>query len=201
MKRGFTLIELLVVIAIIAILAAILFPVFARAREKARQASCQSNLKQLALAFHSYVQDYDERVFGARLNVRGWTGALEPYIKNVQIFECPSWQGTGGWITRGASCGGCGNWTQVYWGGYAFANQAPYSSPGPPYANNRGCVNYYSSVKLAAYEYPAQQLLLFDATCPHGTDTNNWGLHQHRRHNDMYNAAFMDGHVKALKEY
>ena len=60
-KRGFTLIELLVVIAIIAILAAILFPVFAQAREKARQASCQSNLKQIGIAFKMYVQDYDEK--------------------------------------------------------------------------------------------------------------------------------------------
>ncbi|MCD6351947.1 MAG: prepilin-type N-terminal cleavage/methylation domain-containing protein, partial [Armatimonadetes bacterium] len=62
MRRGFTLIELLVVIGIIAILAAILFPVFARAREKARQASCLSNLKQLALGFLMYIQDYDERL-------------------------------------------------------------------------------------------------------------------------------------------
>ncbi|MFQ6098945.1 MAG: DUF1559 domain-containing protein, partial [Armatimonadota bacterium] len=60
---GFTLIELLVVIAIIAILAAILFPVFSRAREKARQASCQSNLKQLALGFLMYAQDYDEKFY------------------------------------------------------------------------------------------------------------------------------------------
>src|SRR5690349_12144108 len=60
--RGFTLIELLVVIAIIALLAAILFPVFARARENARRASCQSNLKQIGLGFHQYTQDYDDRL-------------------------------------------------------------------------------------------------------------------------------------------
>ena len=74
MRRGFTLIELLVVIAIIAILAAILFPVFAKAREKARQASCQSNLKQLALACLMYAQDYDEHFTGWLVRVRAAAG-------------------------------------------------------------------------------------------------------------------------------
>ncbi len=95
-RRGFTLIELLVVIAIIAILAAILFPVFAKAREKARQSSCASNLKQLGLAALQYAQDYDERMMyrfwrdpsGFALN---WvTGFLMPYTKNNQIYMCPS---------------------------------------------------------------------------------------------------------------
>ncbi len=111
-RRGlpaFTLIELLVVIAIIAILAAILFPVFAQAREKARQASCLSNLKQLNMASLQYVQDYDEtwpiaipagtqtfwRQFGRpeAFTLAGqsvWPVALQPYIKSVQVFWCPS---------------------------------------------------------------------------------------------------------------
>ncbi len=96
MRRGFTLIELLVVIAIIAILAAILFPVFARAREKARQASCQANEKQIALAVLMYVQDNDQR-FPAVYNDhngtfprRIWAEVIEPYVKNRQLFECPS---------------------------------------------------------------------------------------------------------------
>jgi prepilin-type N-terminal cleavage/methylation domain-containing protein/prepilin-type processing-associated H-X9-DG protein len=89
---GFTLIELLVVIAIIAILASILFPVFSRAREKARQTSCLSNLKQLALALDMYVQDYDEAlVFGwMPLQSYWYRTAIVPYVRNSQIFICPS---------------------------------------------------------------------------------------------------------------
>lgn len=109
-RSGFTLIELLVVIAIIAILAAILFPVFAQARAKARQTSCLSNTKQLALGFHMYAQDYDEmfpywswwyssdtggcprgdrpnacRQFGSL-----WFNAIYPYVKNGGVYTCPS---------------------------------------------------------------------------------------------------------------
>lgn len=112
-KKAFTLIELLVVIAIIALLAAILFPVFARARENARRASCQSNLKQIALGVLQYTQDYDERFPLARdangtaqtdtsmpgyyyvANNSGdrvihWMDFIFPYVKSVQVFGCPS---------------------------------------------------------------------------------------------------------------
>ena len=101
-RSAFTLIELLVVIAIIAILAAILFPVFARARENARRSSCQSNLKQIGLGVIQYVQDYDEKypirnhkgnpVLGATAATDA-TGAwvnLQPYLKSEQIYQCPS---------------------------------------------------------------------------------------------------------------
>ncbi len=95
-KSAFTLIELLVVIAIIAILAAILFPVFARARENARRSSCQSNLKQIMLGWHQYTQDYDETVVPMTLQGNSgssafvWPVILQPYLKNRQIFVCPS---------------------------------------------------------------------------------------------------------------
>jgi prepilin-type N-terminal cleavage/methylation domain-containing protein/prepilin-type processing-associated H-X9-DG protein len=100
-RKGFTLIELLVVIAIIAILAAILFPVLARAREKARSSSCQNNLKNIATAFKMYTNDWDEKfpapngaphdnqfTPGAEIP---WPVQLDPYIKNWQIFKCPSY--------------------------------------------------------------------------------------------------------------
>ncbi len=90
--RGFTLIELLVVIAIIAILAAILFPVFARAREKARQASCLSNVKQISLAMMMYLDDYDEQFVTCDAVYR-WYYPLQPYVKNGQVFKCPSLKG------------------------------------------------------------------------------------------------------------
>lgn len=110
-KRGFTLIELLVVIAIIAILAAILFPVFARARENARRASCQSNLKQISLGMLQYLQDYDEKFPVGALwpavtqtdstlpgyyyrNIDNqrvcWMDMIFPYVKSIQVFQCPS---------------------------------------------------------------------------------------------------------------
>ena len=108
-RCGFTLIELLVVIAIIAILAAILFPVFSQAREKARQATCLSNCKQIGLAALQYVQDYDEQFLGTwtwrdRPDLRsygpwqhlGWNAFLrwqvqsQPYLRNRQVYDCPS---------------------------------------------------------------------------------------------------------------
>jgi prepilin-type N-terminal cleavage/methylation domain len=98
-QRGFTLIELLVVIAIIAILAAILFPVFAQAREKARQAACLSNCKQMGLGIYQYIQDYDEvlpmggwrKGTADQANSQSrWYRDIYPYVKNVDIFTCPS---------------------------------------------------------------------------------------------------------------
>ena len=95
--RGFTLIELLTVIAIVAILAAILFPVFAQAREKARQTQCLSNARQLALAVQSYLQDHEEAFlpstnYAVPTNIpeRIWTRIIQPYVRDTGIFICPS---------------------------------------------------------------------------------------------------------------
>jgi prepilin-type N-terminal cleavage/methylation domain-containing protein/prepilin-type processing-associated H-X9-DG protein len=121
LRRGFTLIELLVVIAIIAILAAILFPVFAQAREKARMAACQSNLKQMGNAFMMYTQDYDElwpngnpgtwgdcTTLPNRMGWAGWVGnILMPYTKNTGIYVCPS-QPTRLAVNRDAGGAVCG---------------------------------------------------------------------------------------------
>jgi prepilin-type N-terminal cleavage/methylation domain-containing protein/prepilin-type processing-associated H-X9-DG protein len=129
LRYGFTLIELLVVIAIIAILAAILFPVFAQAREKARQASCTSNLKQVSLGIIMYMQDYDE-LYPDRVPCRDnspmeITGRVTPYIKNCGVWSCPSaqdrpvrtiWPCDGGYplgcpTTYGVGVGKNGNWS------------------------------------------------------------------------------------------
>ncbi len=100
-SKGFTLIELLIVIAIIALLAAILFPVFARAREKARQASCASNEKQIGLALLQYAQDYDERYPAglqkwAGAGGEGWAGDIYNYVKSTSLYTCPDDRTVGG---------------------------------------------------------------------------------------------------------
>jgi prepilin-type N-terminal cleavage/methylation domain-containing protein len=106
-RKGFTLIELLVVIAIIAILAAILFPVFAQAREAARKTGCTNNLKQLGTAVAMYTQDYDEKYPGlqsAAIN-RGWAGEIFTYVKNAGVYKCPD---------DASTCTGAGQVTVSY---------------------------------------------------------------------------------------
>ncbi len=176
MGRGFTLIELLVVIAIIAILAAILFPVFARAREKARQASCQSNLKQLALGMMMYVQDYDEkfpvwnRYEGADLWPLAPPAAIFPYVKNVQIYECPSADGYFDQTAPYFPSPVPADWGD-HWSVYSFHRTPPqYAFPGPVsrgygwnerlfhagYVGTRG-------LSLARVTQPAETLMIGDA--------------------------------------
>lgn len=140
-RRAFTLIELLVVIAIIAILAAILFPVFAKAREKARQSSCLSNLKQMATASLMYVQDYDEKLHGHIQGTRNtfypptgffldWQMQIHPYVKNNQMFDCPSW--TGSWAgpaARDTTLGYGLNYWMTYYYYYSTAQLSLITAP------------------------------------------------------------------------
>ncbi len=202
MKKGFTLIELLVVIAIIAILAAILFPVFARAREKARQTSCLSNLKQLALAFQMYAQDYDGRCAGLYIYTPTttyrvycgnsgdyiyWMDMLYPYVKNKQVFKCPSVSPSE--YTR-------------YWGGYGWNYSAGYvlNHPDPDRTGP-----WYEGVKLAEIEHPSASPFLADCTTWrfHPYYVLNYGVAGHdfwpMRHNEGDNFAFCDGHAKWFK--
>jgi prepilin-type N-terminal cleavage/methylation domain-containing protein/prepilin-type processing-associated H-X9-DG protein len=215
-REGFTLIELLVVIAIIAILAAILFPVFARAREKARTSSCQSNLKQLALGLVMYIQDYDEKFptyywgegNAGVPNSCTWWGGIYPYVKNVQIYTCPS-----------SNLGGHKTW-QVW-----INNNPAFNIPNIQinYGYNELIGNVSGGLKVANLSYPAETLVLADCTstwlggywqstdrphlrrvafargnapcgCPPDLTMNpDWALH-----NGGSNLAFADGHVKWL---
>jgi prepilin-type N-terminal cleavage/methylation domain-containing protein/prepilin-type processing-associated H-X9-DG protein len=129
--QGFTLIELLVVVAIISLLAAILFPVFARAREQARKASCQSNLKQIGIAVMMYVQDYDETYPARSMYSQGgttylWCDVLQPYAKNYQIWQCPDagpvYGATGRKYSYGMNTYGNGTYGTGSTFGYGFGN-------------------------------------------------------------------------------
>ncbi len=181
---GFTLIELLVVIAIIAILAAILFPVFAQAREKARQTACLSNTKQIGNALLMYNQDYDEVLPPAgnagTVQPNRFQHYLHPYLKSLQVWVCPSETRTG------LSEDGV-NQTQFI--PQATASGFPTSSGG--YGVNHNLVSYRfneSSVSLAQLEDAAGTFLLCDgATLKTGTDTGpdkdkpeNWNKHSLR---------------------
>jgi len=205
MKRqsGFTLIELLVVIAIIAILAAILFPVFARARENARKSSCMSNVKQLGMGVTMYVQDYDEAFPLRYQGTSGNTGVrwyplagqptylLEPYVKSTAAFRCPS-------VTA--------NWTT--WYGYNnMIGRTPAEGP----------------VTLSMVEQVADLVVLGDDQFgagwyyPPSGGTGNWGANfcktpgtgaagiqwgvnaPYGRHSEGVNVAFADGHTKWIK--
>jgi len=187
-QRGFTLIELLVVIAIIAILAAILFPVFAKAREKARQASCLNNVKQLALAYLQYVQDYDETLPMRNIDPNGssatrqwWPIGLNAYIKNSQAFICPS------------------NRT-----GHNLGIATSYAYNFCPLQNQ----------SLGNLKYPAETAVMMD--WPYGCIKYNWacpcaancvpnhtywpasGTAPTIPHNEGINVALLDGHAKWL---
>jgi len=220
-SKGFTLIELLVLIAIIAILAAILFPVFVQAREKARQTTCLSNLKQLTLAWTMYAQDYSETACPSYYYTDNWNlehawdftinwsnnttsdGLLTPYTKNSQINGCPSFI-----IPAGQASG-------RPFTGYAY--NASYVGGDPYNGANAWPANNYPSfpAKITQMQRPAETVILADSACMVKTgnvwnlsgnnylrapnDPSAYGCGQvHFRHHSVANVAYADGHAKAV---
>ncbi len=199
-QGAFTLIELLVVIAIIAILAAILFPVFARARENARRSSCQSNLKQIGLGALQYSQDYDEKVLPLRWAYTGQTimpfGALlQPYVKSTQIFKCPS--NTTNGIMQGT--GGSGGPAGIPDIPISYAANAGSGDPG----DLRPMVSLDanpSTVSMASLNNVATTILITEQkNNPYADLYNNGNAADLQGHLGTTNFLFADGHVKSMK--
>jgi prepilin-type N-terminal cleavage/methylation domain-containing protein/prepilin-type processing-associated H-X9-DG protein len=223
--RGFTLIEILVVVAIIALLAAILFPVFARARENARRTSCQSNLKQIGLAALQYVQDYDERYPYSRIGysssnpppaeyqkfIQGpfsdgskqvlWPEFLQPYVKSYQMFACPSRSRA----ISGVINGNYGMMTAIGIDNLAGTQQSLHSAaikaPALTYFI-MDCYSYVISYGGAWQFLPgvgnADMPAILDSHAD-GDTCHGYTIECHTsRHFDGVNVAFADGHVKWL---
>jgi prepilin-type N-terminal cleavage/methylation domain-containing protein/prepilin-type processing-associated H-X9-DG protein len=211
-EHGFTLIELLVVIAIIAILAAILFPVFARARENARRASCSSNLKQIGLAYMQYSQDYDEKL--PQNDTTGTTvfdGQLQPYIKSIQISRCPSAKNSNLvaysvnnwlWETWGVSIASIARPAEMIVSGDS-SQTGTGGSPRQWFLANTGAI-WSGGLPWFDWSDP-EQLLLVDGTKDQDAatwtgDPLNGDAMPRYRHFDGWNVLFLDGHVKFWKK-
>jgi prepilin-type N-terminal cleavage/methylation domain-containing protein/prepilin-type processing-associated H-X9-DG protein len=193
-QSAFTLIELLVVIAIIAILAAILFPVFAQAREKARQTTCLSNQKQLALGVLMYVQDYDE-TFPMSLYVQppnnGFAvyDAVAPYLKNVGIFVCPSYSPGIDWRSRLATVG-----LQPIT--FQFVSYVPNLGVFGEQLCNTPFRKQTPVTKLAAIPTPVDTVLFFDGYMKASPFLDFFNFLGHARHSEGVVLNFADGHAK-----
>jgi prepilin-type N-terminal cleavage/methylation domain-containing protein/prepilin-type processing-associated H-X9-DG protein len=190
--RGFTLIELLVVIAIIAILAAILFPVFARAREKARQTDCVSNLRQIALAAFMYVQDYDERLpCYYTVDSKLWLGFLYPYNMNLQIYLCPSAATVTGWGSATTAWDWYGwDGSYAYNGNFYGASTAQIQQPASTYL-------FGDAVWIDSWPDPiAEPYPPLAPWTPEVGSTSGMGRITIDRHNGGVNVVLADGHAK-----
>ncbi len=202
-KRGFTLIELLVVIAIIAILAAILFPVFARARENARRSSCQSNMKQIGLGFAQYTQDYDS-ILPPSAGGPGpssdngapngsWAQRMQPYLKSTQIFACPSnTQNTK--VQDGGALGAPLNYAAIP---ISYAVSVHYAGFNPESPNAESIIQA-PSTKILMAETTSGQTSIGAADWQGGGNTI-WKDRGFAGHLNTANYLFGDGHVKSLK--
>lgn len=209
-RPGFTLIELLVVIAIIAILAAILFPVFAQAREKARQATCLSNLKQIGVGYLMYAQDYDETLMRAAVtsgsvtyywwaswdgSVRDDTkGLLYPYMKNHQVQACPSFRSD-----LRTSLGLTG-----YGYNYVYLSPSTYDSnwnevPVPvTFAQAQHPSDTVLMADCARYRTWGSGAPVFEGNAYLDPPSNSFPGAA-ARHNGMTDVVWLDGHGKAVK--